>query len=307
MINYTKFFLLTILVTVCGVTIAETPIEDNEYVIFYHHDVLGSPIAVSDGKGRVLWYENTGPYGEGLGRNSSDGITSVGNPIVESADNRMGYTGHEKDNTSGLTYMKARHYDSILGRFYSNDPVGFTEANPMMFNRYAYANNNPYANVDPDGKFAILAVPGYAIAKGLLISAGIIGTAAVISNDVVQPQIDRMHSESSQEESLEEEDGQGDGAYDPDETGSYTNTHESGKTYSGKGSRKRSQQSGRRKAREHDDPHIATDWTSSDSDRDAFKDESRRLEEQGGASSSDNYNKLNSPGDRFRDEDEDGD
>jgi len=152
MINYTKFFLLTILVTVCGVTIAETPIEDNEYVIFYHHDVLGSPIAVSDGKGRVLWYENTGPYGEGLGRNSSDGITSVGNPIVESADNRMGYTGHEKDNTSGLTYMKARHYDPIIGRFYSNDPIGFDAKSTRSFNRFTYANNSPYVYDDPDGQ-----------------------------------------------------------------------------------------------------------------------------------------------------------
>ena len=152
MINYTKFFLLTILVTVCGVTIAETPIEDNEYVIFYHHDVLGSPVAVSDGKGRVLWYEDTDPYGEGLGRNSSDVITSVGNPIVESADNRMGYAGHEKDNNSGLTYMKARHYDPMIGRFYSNDPVGSSPSSPVQFNRYSYVSGNPYGYVDPDGK-----------------------------------------------------------------------------------------------------------------------------------------------------------
>ncbi|RUO35493.1 hypothetical protein CWE13_11220 [Aliidiomarina shirensis] len=29
--------------------------------------------------------------------------------------------------------------------------VGFTASNPMMFNRYAYGNNNPYKYVDPDG------------------------------------------------------------------------------------------------------------------------------------------------------------
>lgn len=48
--------------------------------------------------------------------------------------------------------MQARYYDPIIGRFYSNDPVGFTASNPMMFNRYVYANNNPYKYVDPDGK-----------------------------------------------------------------------------------------------------------------------------------------------------------
>jgi len=47
--------------------------------------------------------------------------------------------------------MQARYYDPVIGRFYSNDPVGFTASNPMMFNRYAYANNNPYKYVDPDG------------------------------------------------------------------------------------------------------------------------------------------------------------
>jgi len=151
--------LIVFIATVCGVTIAETPIKDNEYVIFYHNDILGSPIAVSDGKGRVLWYENTGPYGEVLGRNASDGITSVGNPIVESADSRIGFTGHEKDNTSSLTYMKARHYDPILGRFYSNDPVGPKANDPQAFNRYGYAANSPYIYTDPDGQEVRLAVP----------------------------------------------------------------------------------------------------------------------------------------------------
>jgi uncharacterized protein RhaS with RHS repeats len=47
-------------------------------------------------------------------------------------------------------YMQARYYDPVIGRFYSNDPVGFT--NVHTFNRYAYANNNPYKYIDPDGR-----------------------------------------------------------------------------------------------------------------------------------------------------------
>jgi uncharacterized protein RhaS with RHS repeats len=51
--------------------------------------------------------------------------------------------------------MQARYYDPVIGRFYSNDPAGFNGNNPMTFNRYAYANNNPYKYTDPDGRTAI--------------------------------------------------------------------------------------------------------------------------------------------------------
>ncbi len=51
--------------------------------------------------------------------------------------------------------MQARYYDPLIGRFYSNDPVGFT-GNPHSFNRYAYVNNNPYKYTDPNGEFAFL-------------------------------------------------------------------------------------------------------------------------------------------------------
>jgi RHS repeat-associated protein len=87
---------------------------------------------------------------------------------------------------------------------------------------------------------------------------------------------------------------------DLEQTGSYTNTHQSGKTYSGKGSRKRSQTSGRREAEKNKDPHVSTDWTPAESERDAFKEESRRLDKKGGASSDTNYNRLESPGKKYR-------
>lgn len=55
--------------------------------------------------------------------------------------------------------MQARYYDPVIGRFYSNDPVDYLahmqRGNPVHgFNRYTYANNNPYKYVDPDGKFS---------------------------------------------------------------------------------------------------------------------------------------------------------
>ena len=45
--------------------------------------------------------------------------------------------------------MQARYYYPVIGRFYSNDPIGFRDIH--SFNRYTYANNNPYKFTDPTG------------------------------------------------------------------------------------------------------------------------------------------------------------
>ena len=86
-------------------------------------------------------------------------------------------------------------------------------------------------------------------------------------------------------------------------TGSYTNTHKSGKKYHGKGDDKRAAKSGKEKAEEYDDPLEDTDWTESDSTRDAFKDEDKRIQEDGGIDNDNNYNKINSPGKKYRQQD----
>jgi RHS repeat-associated protein len=87
------------------------------------------------------------------------------------------------------------------------------------------------------------------------------------------------------------------------ETGSYTNTHESGKTYDGKGDKERSQDSGKRVEQATGDKHVSTDWKPSANDREAFKDESRRLDSHGGHGSSSNYNQRESPGKKYRKQD----
>ena len=87
------------------------------------------------------------------------------------------------------------------------------------------------------------------------------------------------------------------------ETGSYTNIHASGKTYSGKGGRGRSQASGKRVEKQTGDKHTTTDWKPSANDREAYKDESRRIDANGGAASSSTHNQIESPGKKYRKED----
>lgn len=71
---------------------------------------------------------------------------------ANNSDSAIGFTGHVKDLT-GLTYMQARYYDPVIGRFYSNDPLPFRDI--YSFNRYAYVNNNPFRYTDPDGRKAV--------------------------------------------------------------------------------------------------------------------------------------------------------
>ena len=70
----------------------------------------------------------------------------------DATDDQGDFTGHIRDSGSGLTYMQARYYDAIAGRFLSIDPVTFSmTGDTNQFNRYMYANNDPINMLDPDG------------------------------------------------------------------------------------------------------------------------------------------------------------
>lgn len=112
-----------------------------EQIIYYHFDALGSPVAASDATGNYyLWKETYQPYGARIQKQPN------------SVNNTRWYTGKPQDDETGLSYFGARYYDSVIGRFMGVDPKEFSERSPHSFNRYNYANNNPYAYIDPDGK-----------------------------------------------------------------------------------------------------------------------------------------------------------
>jgi hypothetical protein len=48
--------------------------------------------------------------------------------------------------------MQQRYYDAQLGRFLSMDPVTANSGTGANFNRYWYADNNPYTFIDPTGR-----------------------------------------------------------------------------------------------------------------------------------------------------------
>ncbi len=60
--------------------------------------------------------------------------------------------GIDDTDTTGLTHLGAREYDSTTGRFVSVDPV-MDLADPQQINGYAYANNTPVTSSDPSGLY----------------------------------------------------------------------------------------------------------------------------------------------------------
>jgi RHS repeat-associated protein len=126
------------LLVVALLTIA--PARAAEVLTYIHNDVAGNPVAATDQNGVVRWRESYRPYGE----------RTVNAPAA--AGNRQFFHGKAVDPDTGLSYFGARYYDPVVGRFMGVDPQHFDENNLHSFNRYAYANNNPYRYVDPDGR-----------------------------------------------------------------------------------------------------------------------------------------------------------
>jgi RHS repeat-associated protein len=59
----------------------------------------------------------------------------------------VGGAGVRNDTPSGLALMGHRYYDQTLGRFISQDPIGFSGG----LNLYQYASGSPLTRIDPSG------------------------------------------------------------------------------------------------------------------------------------------------------------
>ena len=127
----TEFFHLN------GTLVAERtrPIGNEAATVSYlHSDHRGTPTVKTSSIGTRTYRSRLMPYGTPY-----DGIYRDG----------PGFTKHATDEVGSMVYMQQRYYDPAMPRFISPDPVDVRWDN---FNRYAYANNNPYTFVDPDGR-----------------------------------------------------------------------------------------------------------------------------------------------------------
>ena len=118
--------------------------------LYYHHNSLGSVMAVTDSAGNVVEGYTYSPYGEvtitdGAGSPTPGNVTLVEQPFM--------FTGRRWDfeEGSGLYYYRLRYYDPEAGRFVSRDPLGLWGDAAQMGNGQNYCASDPVNRVDPFG------------------------------------------------------------------------------------------------------------------------------------------------------------
>jgi RHS repeat-associated protein len=101
---------------------------------FYQADGLGSVTSLSNSAGTLASTYSYDSFGKMF---ASSG--TVNNPFQ--------YTGREFDAETSIYEYRMRYYDPNVGRFLSEDPIGFSGGN----NFYRYVRNSPSRFVDPSG------------------------------------------------------------------------------------------------------------------------------------------------------------
>ena len=104
---------------------------------YYDFDAFGSTAGLTGDSGLNLNRYAYGPFGQEL-------------LSLETLRNPYKFVGGfgVSDDASGLLFMRARSYHRMMGRFCSEDPIGFASGD---LNLYRYVMNSPVTRIDPEG------------------------------------------------------------------------------------------------------------------------------------------------------------
>ncbi len=125
---------------------------------YLHGPAVDQILAQESANGDVQWMladqlgtvrdlvSNSGQVVNHIKYDSFGNVIAESNPTIES---RYKYTGREFDSETGMQYNRARYYDAAIGRFISEDPIGFAGGDT---NVYRYVSNRVTNSTDPTGK-----------------------------------------------------------------------------------------------------------------------------------------------------------
>ncbi len=103
-------------------------------VYFIHPDHLGTPRAVTNKIGTVVWRASHEPFGKAV-------------ISTQTIAMNLRFPGQYFDAETGLHYNYFRDYDPEVGRYLQSDPIGLVGG----INTYAYGNGNALRFFDPTG------------------------------------------------------------------------------------------------------------------------------------------------------------
>lgn len=123
----------------------------------YHCDHLGTPQALTNEQGQIVWIAEHDPWGN---------LQQEYNPL--GIDQPIRLPGQHHDPETGLYYNRHRYYDPSVGSYINQDPIGLRGG----VNPFAYAHQDPLRNSDPLGLYAYAPdvgsqLPGGSSAAGL--------------------------------------------------------------------------------------------------------------------------------------------
>ena len=106
----------------------------------YHFNVIGNTIATTDQSQQIVNKYAYFPFGI-----ITNAVGAVPQPFK--------YVGQHGVMTepNGLQYMRARYYDSEIGRFLNKDLILGEDTDPRSLHRYVYVMNRPVGMVDVSG------------------------------------------------------------------------------------------------------------------------------------------------------------
>ncbi|WIV21724.1 RHS repeat-associated core domain-containing protein [Pseudomonas sp. M2(2023)] len=110
-------------------------VEGEEQKLYYFHtDQIGTPLELTNSDGKIVWQATYRSWGE---------IEQI---TVNRVEQNLRFQGQYYDVETGIYYNTFRYYDSQIGRFCTQDPIGLNGG----LNLYQYVPN-PLSWIDPWG------------------------------------------------------------------------------------------------------------------------------------------------------------
>ena len=115
---------------------------------YFHHDDLGSTVAITASSGSLEWTYSYTPFGESRQTVKVD---------PNAPDNPLQYAGElqERRDPPACTDLHARAYNPAAARFLSLDPI-MQQGGGAAVSAYVYGMNDPLLLIDPSGERPIV-------------------------------------------------------------------------------------------------------------------------------------------------------